>query len=253
MSLTKPITATAVCLAADEGLLDLDTPVAPVPGRHRWPAPTPRQLLQHRGGFGAHYDFHFGAGEPPIEADRYAVLYRAPGSAFEYANLGYGLLGRMLEAAGGQELGEFVRGRVFGPLGLGGGGLGSVYPGPGPAAVGYTVDGRPYPVCRSSHPGAFQGWASAAELALFTQSYERLLKPETAIAVRDALPVNDHLGYGLGWCVSWGGGEGRPVVQSHGGGGGGVATMAITLPERRLSVVVLSNCTNKAARDAIVR
>ncbi|KFF99158.1 hypothetical protein IQ62_20570 [Streptomyces scabiei] len=54
-SITKPITATAVCVAADEGLLELDMAI---PGDYRWPAPTARQLLQHRGGFGAHYDFH---------------------------------------------------------------------------------------------------------------------------------------------------------------------------------------------------
>ena len=45
-SVTKAFTATAVCLAADEGLLDLD---APIPGSYRWTAPTPRQLLRHRG------------------------------------------------------------------------------------------------------------------------------------------------------------------------------------------------------------
>ena len=67
-SVTKPITATAVCLAADEGLLDLD---APVPGDFQWPAPTARQLLQHRGGLGAYYAWDYGDGERPIDADRY--------------------------------------------------------------------------------------------------------------------------------------------------------------------------------------
>ena len=193
-SVTKPITATAVCLAADEGLLDLD---APVPGDFRWPAPTARQLLRHRGGLGAYYAWDYGDGERPIDADRYTVLYRRPGTGFAYANLGYRLLGRLLEAATGQELGAFVRERVFEPLGLTGCHVGRTYPGPAPSAIRYTVDGRAYPDYDCGHPGATLGWAPAGELALFAQSYERLLKPDTAAAVRDAMPINEHVGYGL--------------------------------------------------------
>ncbi|GAA3376845.1 hypothetical protein GCM10020367_50150 [Streptomyces sannanensis] len=248
-SVTKPITATAVCVAADEGLLDLD---APVPGEYRWVAPTVRQLLRHRGGFGAHYDFHYGGGERPIDAGRYSVLYREPGSGFEYANLGYRIIGQVLEEATGQPLEKFVRERVFEPLGLTGCHIGPEYPGAAPSAVRYTVDGRAYPArCDTSHPGATLGWATAPELTLFAQSYERLLKPETAAAVRDGLPFNAHLGYGLGWCVSRGG-DG-PLVQSHGGGMGGVAAMTVAVPEQHLSVAVLTNSTSKAARDAIVQ
>ncbi|MEU8780248.1 serine hydrolase domain-containing protein [Streptomyces sp. NPDC048637] len=248
-SITKPMTATAVCHAADEGLLDLDAPV-PLPGADRWPAPTARQLLQHRGGLGAYYDWDYGDGERVHDPDRYAVPYRTPGTGFGYANLGYRFLGRLLEQATGQELGAGVRARVFEPLGLTGCHVGRVYPGSASSALRYTSDGRAYPDYDCSHPGATLGWAPAGELALFAQSYDRLLKPETAAAVRQALPVNEHLGYGLGWCLSSGDG---PLVQSHGGGGPGVAAMTVAVPERQLSVAVLTNSTNKAARDAILR
>jgi CubicO group peptidase (beta-lactamase class C family) len=232
-SITKTITATAVCIAADEGLLDLD---APVPGRFRWPAPTARQLLQHRGGLGAHYDWDYGTGEPLIDADRYEVLYREPGTGFEYANLGYRILGRLLAAATGQDLGAFVRERVFEPLGLTACHLGRRYQGPAPSAVRHTVDGRAYPGYGCSHPGATLGWAPASELALFAQSYGRLLKRDTAAAIRHAPPINEHVGYGLGWIMSYGDG---PTVRSHGGGGGGVAAMVVAVPQQRLSVAVL--------------
>ncbi|WP_105974466.1 serine hydrolase domain-containing protein [Streptomyces geranii] len=250
-SITKPMTATAICVAADEGLLDLDAPV-PVPGDHPWPDPTARQLLQHRGGFGAHYDFHYGdpATGTRVDPTPYARLHRPPGTAFEYANLGYRALGRLLETASGQGLADFVRERVFEPLGLGALHLGPAYPGPAPSATRYTTAGRAYPpYCDTSHPGATLGWAPAAQLALFAQSYDRLLSPETAAAVRTAGgQVNPGLGYGLGWCLSLGAG---PLVQSHGGGMGGVAAIVVTVPERRLSVSVLTNSTNKAARDSI--
>jgi CubicO group peptidase (beta-lactamase class C family) len=255
-SITKPMTATAVCLAADEGVLDLD---APVPGIDGPRVPTARQLLQHRGGFGAYYDWDYGDRPEPSTgpgsprqapmADRYTVVRHEPGSAFEYANLGYRVLGRLLEQATGRPLADFVRERVFTPLGLAGLHIGRRYPGPGPAAVRYTVDGRAYPDYGSSHPGATLGWATAGELALFAQSFDRLLKPPTVAAVRAALPVHPSLGYGLGWCVSSGDG---PVLLSHGGGAGGVAAMVVAVPERRLSVAVLTNTTDKAARDAVL-
>nr|WP_318552166.1 serine hydrolase domain-containing protein [Kitasatospora fiedleri] len=60
-STTKAFTALAVCLAADRGLLDLD---APLPGRFERTAPTARQLLRHRGGFPAYYDFHYTPAPP---------------------------------------------------------------------------------------------------------------------------------------------------------------------------------------------
>ncbi|MEU6663322.1 serine hydrolase domain-containing protein [Streptomyces sp. NPDC046821] len=239
-SVTKPLTAVAVCVAADAGLIDLDAP-GPL-------GATPRQLLRHRGGLGAHYDFHYGeTGAPAIDAERYTRLYREPGSGFEYANLGYRLLGRLLEQATGQDLATYVHERVTEPLGLGGLRIAPARPG---AATRYTSDGRPYPdVLRTSHPGATLGWATASELARFAGSWPRLLKPDTAAAMTDAVPIGEHLGYGLGWCVSLGAG---PLLVSHGGGMGGVAAMVAAAPERALSVAVLTNTTTKAARDAVV-
>lgn len=225
-SITKPMTATAVCLAADRGLLDLDAPV-PGPEPAAWPPlgpwrpPTARELLRHRGGLAAHYDFRYDPAEPPLDVSFHERPYREPGTAFQYANLGYRRLGLLLEAATGTALADFLAAEVFAPLGMTGAHLGPTYP--GPAATRYTVDGRAYPrFTDTSHPEATLGWATAPELALFAASYHRLLKPATAAATVDALPVNDHLGYGLGWCVSRGGG---PVVRSHGGGMGGVAAL----------------------------
>ena len=245
-SVTKAFTALAVCMAADEGLVDLD---APVPGDYRWPAPTVRQVLGHRGGFPAFYNFHYGAGPLPIDIDRYRTLVREPGTDFEYSNLGYRELGRLLETATGQDLGSFLRKRICEPLGLNGFAFGPECTGPAPVAVRHTADGRPYPICRTGHDAAGAGWATAGDVALFAQTAHRLLRPATAAAVYDAAPINEHLGYGLGRIVSRGAG---PVIRSHGGGMGGIAAMMIEIPERETSVAVLANSTGKAARDAVV-
>ncbi|MFJ2092405.1 serine hydrolase domain-containing protein [Streptomyces sp. NPDC087901] len=245
-SITKAFTATAVCLAADEGLLDLDVPI---PGGYRWTAPTPRQLLQHRGGFPAFYNFHYESGPLPIDIGRYRTLVREPGTDFEYSNIGYHELGRLLEAASGQDLAVFLRERIVEPLGLTSFGFGSVYAGPAPVAQRYAADGRAYATCHSGHPAAGAGWATAGDVALFARTASRLLRSATVEAMYDAVPINEHLGYGLGRIVSRGAGA---VVRSHGGGMGGIAAMMIDIPERELSAAVLANSTNKAARDAVV-
>ncbi|AXI76638.1 serine hydrolase domain-containing protein [Peterkaempfera bronchialis] len=241
-SVTKPITATAVCLAADQGLLALD---APLPGRDS--GPTIRQVLLHRGGFGQHYDFSYDTTDAEVALDDYAALYREPGSGFEYSNLGYGLLGRALAAATGQEFGDVVRERVFAPLGLTAAHLGPRHQ--GLQAVPHTADGRAYPAYGTSHPGASLGWATASEAALFGLSYSRLLRPETATAMLDGIPIDGRLGYGLGWFVSSGDG---PRTVSHSGSMGGVATMLVVLPDQETALCVLTNSTDRRARDAVV-
>lgn len=245
-SVTKAFTATAVCLAADENVLDLDTPI---PGSFPWTAPTPRQLLQHRGGFPAFYNFHYDTGPLPIDINRYRTLVREPGTDFEYSNMGYHELGRLLEAATGRDLGDYLRERIFEPLGLSSFEYGSAYPGQSPVAQRYSADGRAYATCFSGHPAAGAGWATAGDVALFARTASRLLKPATTAAMHDAVPISEQLGYGFGRIVSRGAG---PVIRSHGGGMGGIAAMMIEVPERELSVAVLANSTNKAARDAIV-
>lgn len=245
-SVTKAFTATAVCLAADEGLLDLD---APIPGSYRWTAPTPRQLLRHRGGFPAFYNFHYDTGPLPIDINRYRRLVRQPGTEFEYSNMGYHELGTLLEAATGQALGDYLRERIAEPLGLTSFNFGATYAGAAPVAQRYTADGRAYPTCHSDHPAAGAGWANARDIALFARTAAQLLKPATVAAMYDAVQVNERVGYGFGRIVSHGAG---PVVRSHGGGMGGIAAMMIEIPEQELSVAVLANSTNKAARDAIV-
>lgn len=245
-SVTKAFTAMAVLLVADEGLLDLD---APISGAYEWPAPTPRQLLQHRGGFPAFYAFHYAAGPPPIDIDRYRTLVREPGTEFEYSNIGYRELGRLVEAVTGQSLGDYLRGQIFEPLGLRSVGYGPAYDGSAPVAQRYSADGRAYATCFSGHPAAGAGWATAADVALFARVSHRLLKPATVAAMYDGVPFSEHLGYGLGRIVSRGAG---PVIRSHGGGMGGIATMMIDIPERETSVAVLTNSTDKAARDTIV-
>ena len=130
-SMTKSFTATAILLLRDEGRLRLDDPVAThVPALAAWRPPTTdsppvtiRQLLTMSAGLAT--DDPWGDRQQGLPLDAFERLLASgppltwpPGTTFEYSNLGYGILGRVVTNAGGQEYREFVRDRILVPLGM---------------------------------------------------------------------------------------------------------------------------------------
>jgi N-acyl-D-amino-acid deacylase len=144
-SLNKPITAVAILVLVEDGKVGLDDRVLPILGSagpkqlsdRRVNNITVRNLLQHRGGFdrAASGDPLFGrnavavaerqgAPMPPtcaaVARDALArKLDFAPGTKYAYSNVGYCLLGRIVEIVSGQDYESFVRARVLGPAGAG--------------------------------------------------------------------------------------------------------------------------------------
>ena len=122
-SITKMATALCVLTCAEDGKLDLDRPVAALfPGESfsaRAGRITCRQLLSHTAGL---------ADPPNLEAclmNREAVfpvmeraLREEPGTAFHYSNLGFGMLGCVLEAMLDEPVSKILEERVFRPLGM---------------------------------------------------------------------------------------------------------------------------------------
>lgn len=95
-SVSKPVTALAVLIAAEEGVLDLDEPVGP-------PGSTVRHLLAHASGL-------------PFEG---LVPIAPPGRRRIYSNEGYGVLGEHLALRAEMPFGVYVRAAVCEPLGIG--------------------------------------------------------------------------------------------------------------------------------------
>lgn len=140
-SLTK-VMATLPCVlaACGDGLLDLDAPVAAViPGFHD--GVTIRHLLCHTSGLPAERPLwrrHRGRreivravlGEPPS---------RRPGTRVTYSDLGFIVLGELLERVHGKGLADIVAWRVAGPLGLSATGF---LPPPGAAVAATELDAR---------------------------------------------------------------------------------------------------------------
>jgi CubicO group peptidase (beta-lactamase class C family) len=130
-SMTKSFTGALILLLRDDGLLRLDDPVADhLPELARLPLPTTdsspvtlRHLLTMTAGFPT--DDPWGDRQQSLSRDGFDEILRqglsfawAPGSTFEYSNLGYALLGRVIESCTGTSYHEALRDRLLTPLGL---------------------------------------------------------------------------------------------------------------------------------------
>jgi N-acyl-D-amino-acid deacylase len=146
-SVSKPLTAAAILVLAEEGKLSLDAKMLEVlkvdiflpEGKKvdpRLKDITLRHLLQHTGGWdrGKSGDMMFeskkiakilGIASPPGPKDVIReVLARPldtdPGTHYAYSNFGYCVLGRIIEQISGQPYEKFVQERVLKPAGING-------------------------------------------------------------------------------------------------------------------------------------
>lgn len=130
-SMSKSVTAAAVLLLRDAGALRLDDPIAEhVPGftvapglAVDSPALTIRHCLTMSGGLPT--DDPWADRQEALTTAEFEAILRAgvrfidiPGVRFEYSNLGFALLGRVVEEISGQEFTAFVTERLLRPLGM---------------------------------------------------------------------------------------------------------------------------------------
>ena len=129
-SMTKSFTATALLVLRDTGRLGLDDPVAryvPELEGVRATADSPdltlRHLLTMSGGLPT--DDPWGDRQQALGLDAFGAFLRggltfawAPGTAFEYSNLGYAILGRAIANVTGEDYADAVRRLVLDPLDL---------------------------------------------------------------------------------------------------------------------------------------
>jgi CubicO group peptidase (beta-lactamase class C family) len=131
-SLTKSFTALAVMQLVEAGKIELDAPVQRYLPWFRVADPqasaqmTVRHLLIHTSGlptssgelFVADLDDTPGAAERQARALSTLVLTRPVGSAHEYSNSNYQLLGLILEVASGESYADYVQRHILTPLGM---------------------------------------------------------------------------------------------------------------------------------------
>ena len=129
-SMTKSFTAATLLMLRDDGLLTLDTPLVDVLPWTRsigLPSTSPPLRIDHlltmTGGFPT--DDPWGDRQESLPVDEFDALVaagltfcRPPGMEFEYANISYALLGRVIATVTGQDYRAVVRDRLLDPLGM---------------------------------------------------------------------------------------------------------------------------------------
>jgi serine-type D-Ala-D-Ala carboxypeptidase len=121
-SLTKPVsTATLTLLALEEGKLTLEMPLTRFFGQAKHlQGITVYHLLTHTAGLPAYKPLYREAQghDALIEAVVQTPLERLPGTGYTYSDLGYILLGAILEQVYGCSQAELFRTRIAEPLGM---------------------------------------------------------------------------------------------------------------------------------------
>ncbi|WP_250847006.1 exo-beta-N-acetylmuramidase NamZ domain-containing protein [Aquisphaera insulae] len=123
-SITKPVaTATSVMILLEEGKLRLSDRIVrylPELDNHGKARITIEHLLRHRAGLIADNPIGDFANGPEEAWKRIAALELEyePGEKLVYSDVGYMILGRLVERISGQSLDRFAAERIFGPAGM---------------------------------------------------------------------------------------------------------------------------------------
>jgi len=130
-SMTKSFTALSILKLRDAGGLSLDAPAETyLPELRGWSYPTAdsrrirvRDLLNHTAGFVT--DDPWGDRQTPLPEAEFTELLksgvpftRPPGTAYEYSNLGYAMLGRIVANVARQPYKDYVERTLLRPLGM---------------------------------------------------------------------------------------------------------------------------------------
>lgn len=267
-SITKVWTTTLLMQLADEGKLELDTPVVELVPGLRLADPeltasvTVRHLLTHTSGIGGDVFADTGRGDDCVEqyvAGLADVAVTHPlGATQSYCNSGFVLAGRIVEVLTGMTWDAALEERLIRPLGLAHtctlpeqallrrAAVGHVRE-PGEPPQPTTVWGLP----RSIGPAGLIV-ASARDVLAFARMHlnegcaadgTRLLAADSVTAMREPqvdLPGDEAYprAWGLGWALGeW---DGRPVFGHDGGTIGQNACLRV-LPEQGVAVALLMN------------
>lgn len=262
-SITKQFTAVAILKLQEEGKLNVQDKLSKYfPDFARGEEVTLHHLLTHTSGIHSYTskpDFlkTVMTGTTPAELvdsfknDKFDFN---PGESQAYCNSGFFLLGCIVEKVSGKSLDAFLRETFFAPLGMKDTGVHH-----GNRILDYEATGYSYEngevqraldwdMSRAGGAGAL--YSTVGDLGRWNKAVfgGKLLKESSLEAAFTPAKLNDGKigagatgpgGYGYGW--SLGRLRGLPWI-AHGGGLHGFVTYLMQVPDRKLTVTVLSNC-----------
>ncbi|HUN81514.1 MAG TPA: serine hydrolase domain-containing protein [Phycisphaerae bacterium] len=275
---TKAMTATLIGMLVEEGKLSWTSTMSELfpdlaDNMHPdWQKVTVEQLLTHQAGAPAHLEtapiwgklWNFKG--PLTKARRDVVEYvlsrppeAQPGTKFIYSNAGYVMAGAIIEKITNKPWEDFIRERLFEPLGMKSAGFGA--PGERKSESqpwGHSADGAAIsPGPRADNPPAIgpagtvhcniTDWAKFISLHLTGEKGgSKLLKAETFKKLHT--PVGK---YAMGWGVDkrdWAGKSGR--VLHHAGSNTMWFAVVWIAPDENFAVLVMCNKADPAAQKA---
>lgn len=265
-SISKPMTATALMRLVERGEVELDRPANAYLGDGQIHSPTwdasgatVRRVLSHTAGLPLHWEFFYeGEDHPRRTTDegiaRFGVLVTPPGEVYQYSNLGYGIIERIVERVTGRSYAEVMETEVFAPLAMRNSTVGTGAGLEDRAAVRYDAELRPIPHYDFDHRGGSAVYSSVTDLVRFgmyhlgtpAEGQREILEDGTLRAMqRIATPGTGprEQGYGFGWLIQEDDNGYRRI--SHTGGMPGVSTGLYMYPEEGLAIAVVTNRSSR--------
>lgn len=250
-SISKPFTAAAIMLLAEEGKIDLKAPLAAIlPSYPNGDKLTVHHLLTHTSGIPNINDFpEYEEAQRKPHTPRELVAYFRdkplefePGARYSYSNSNYNLLALIIEKASGSDYGTFLKTAILDPLGLRRTGhhgsarqiIPDIANGYAPAGS-ISLERAPY-LDWSMKTGNGSLYSTAEEVMRFMRAVNRgrLLRPESVS--RTFTPHMPNIGYG--WFLSQA--NGREIHHAN-GRSPGWAAQADHYVKDDVTVVVLAN------------
>ena len=255
-SVSKQFVAAGIMVLVQDGKVALEDRIAKyLPGAPKaWEAITVRHALTHTAGLvreGPAFDPY--KVQPDIEVIKSAYetrLLSKPGEKWEYSNLGYFILGEIIRQAGGKPWPQFLRERVFQPLGMSATRETTVAEIVPNRARGYVWASDKYqnapdwPAVRPS--GAF--FSTIVDMAKWEDALRegKVLTESSKRAMWTPVPLNNGktYPYGFGWELNdWPNRPGQPPIPMirHEGSIPGFRAGYFRWPTYGLTVIVLTN------------
>jgi CubicO group peptidase (beta-lactamase class C family) len=283
-SMTKSFTAMAILKLRDEGKLSLDDPAARyVPDLANLPYPTSdspaitiRHLLTHSEGFPEDNPWGDRQLAQPDETMRAWMkagipFSTAPGTAFEYSNYGFAILGQVVAKASGKPYAVYVRENILRPLGMTATTFEMSEVPRDKIALGYRREDtgwKPEPILAHGSFGAMGGlWTNANDLARYVaflmsafpprdeaergpitrssaREMQQLWRFSPGSAYRSTVDAPLQLGVsGYGYGLGVGQDCRFTYSVAHGGGLPGYGSLMRWLPDYGVGLIAMGNLT----------
>jgi len=265
-SLTKPFTTTLLMTLVAEGKVTLDEPGNQyLESRSRIVGPngnpegaTVRRLGAHASGLPGMFAGYWQNGPaqaptPVMLLRKYGWLAYAPGSIYEYSNIGFSALGAIASNVTGTSFGTLMQRRVLTPLGLHDSFFSNDVAQLPTRAVGYDASAQPIPYYTTSTPPSGEMYVSAHDLARFALFHLKNRVTGQAKMLDDRWIDELHkpvfvgpqgVASTFGWFTAHLK-SGAPYIFKS-GGQPGVATKLYLIPSENLACLVLTNRTDGA-------